>query len=47
MFDGNWRSAVNRGLDPIGAALGRIGVGADAVTAFGIAMAAVAAVVIG
>ena len=47
MFDGNWRSAVNRGLDPIGAVLCRIGVSANGVTAFGIVMAAVAAVVIG
>ena len=47
MFDGNWRSAVNRGLDPIGAVLCRMGVSADAVTVFGIAMATVAAVVIG
>ncbi len=47
MFDGNWRSAVNRGLDPIGAVLGRLGVNADGVTSFGIIMAAVAAVVIG
>ncbi|WP_420431578.1 CDP-alcohol phosphatidyltransferase family protein [Candidatus Poriferisocius sp.] len=47
MFDGNWRSAVNRGLDPIGSVLCRMGISADAVTAFGIAMAAVAAVVIG
>ncbi len=47
MFDGNWRSAVNRGLDPIGAVLCRMGISADAVTVFGIAMATVAAVVIG
>ena len=47
MFDGNWRSAVNRGLDPIGAALCRVGVSADAVTVVGIVMAAGAAVVIG
>ena len=47
MFDGNWRSAVNRGLDPIGAILCRMGISADAVTAFGVVMAAVAAVVIG
>jgi CDP-diacylglycerol--glycerol-3-phosphate 3-phosphatidyltransferase len=47
MFDGNWRTAVNHGLDPIGAVLCRMGVGADGVTFFGIVMAAVAAVVIG
>ena len=47
MFDGNWRTAVNRWLDPIGAVLCRLGVSADGVTFFGIAMAAVAAVVIG
>ena len=47
MFDGNWRTAVNRGLDPIGAVLCRLGVSADGVTFLGIAMAAAAAVVIG
>ena len=47
MFDGNWRSAVNRGLDPIGAVFCRLGVSANGVTFFGIVMAAVAAVVIG
>ncbi len=47
MFDGNWRSAVNRGLDPVGVLLCRMGVSADAVTGVGIAMAATAAVVIG
>ena len=47
MFDGNWRTAVDRGLIPIGASLRRTGVSADAVTIFGIAMAAVAAVTIG
>lgn len=46
MFDGNWRAAVNRGLDPVGAVLCRTGVSADAVTAFGIVMAGVAAAVI-
>ncbi len=47
MFDGNWRSAVNRGLDPLGTALCRMGISADAITVVGIVMAAGAAVVIG
>ena len=47
MFDGNWRTAVDRGLTPIGASLRRAGVSADAVTIVGITMATVAAVTIG
>lgn len=47
MFDGNWRTAVDRGLRPIGASLRRAGVSANAVTVTGIVMATVAAVLIG
>lgn len=46
MFDGNWRSTVNRGLDPIGASLRRAGVTADALTVMGIVIAGIGAVVI-
>lgn len=46
MFDGNWRSAVDRGLTPIGASLRRTGVSADAVTIVGIVMATCAATTI-
>ncbi|MGI9602269.1 MAG: CDP-alcohol phosphatidyltransferase family protein [Acidimicrobiales bacterium] len=47
MFDGNWRTAVDRGLEPIGESLRRTGISADMVTVAGIAMATVAAVAIG
>ena len=47
MFDGNWREAVNKGLDPIGASLRRAGVTADALTVTGILIAGAGAVVIG
>ncbi len=47
MFDGNWRTAVDRGLEPIGASLRKTGISADAVTVAGIAMATAAAVAIG
>lgn len=47
MFDGNWREAVNRGLDPIGSSLRRAGVTADALTVSGIVIAGAAAVAIG
>ncbi len=47
VFDGNWREAVNKGLDPIGASLRRTGVTADALTISGIVLAGVGAVVIG
>lgn len=46
MFDGNWRTTVNRGLDPIGASLRRAGITADALTVFGIVMAGASGVVI-
>lgn len=47
MFDGNWRTAVDRGLRPIGASLRRAGISANAVTVTGIVMATIAAVLIG
>jgi CDP-diacylglycerol--glycerol-3-phosphate 3-phosphatidyltransferase len=47
MFDGNWRTTVDRGLAPIGASLRRAGVTADAVTVAGIVMAGAAAFAIG
>ncbi len=47
MFDGNWRTTVDRALVPIGASLRRTGISADVVTITGIAMSAVAAVAIG
>ena len=47
MFDGHWRTPVDRGLAPIGASLRRAGVTADAITVAGILMAAAAAVAIG
>lgn len=47
MFDGNWRSTVDKGLTPIGHSLRRTGITADAITVVGILMAGVAAVTIG
>ena len=40
MFDGRWRSTIDDGLMPIGAALRRTGISADVVTITGIVMAA-------
>ncbi len=47
MFDGHWRSPIERGLAPIGESLRNTGITADFVTIVGIAMAAGAAVAIG
>ena len=47
MFDGHWRKPVNQGLAPIGAALRRAGVTADAITITGIAMSAACAIALG
>jgi CDP-diacylglycerol--glycerol-3-phosphate 3-phosphatidyltransferase len=47
MFDGHWRTPVDRGLAPIGASLRRAGVTADTITVAGIIMATGAAVAIG
>ena len=47
MFDGNWRTTVDKGLEPIGVTLRRAGFTADILTMMGIVMAGAAAVVIG
>lgn len=47
MLDRRWRSGVERVLGPLGDGLGRIGVGPDALTAFGLACSIVTAVLIG
>lgn len=47
MFDGNWRTAVDKGLMPIGHSLRRTGITADIITIIGITMATVAAITIG
>lgn len=47
MFDGNFREAVSRRVDPVGESLNRIGVTADVLTVVGVLMAGAAAVVIG
>ncbi len=47
MFDGNWRSAVNRVLDPVGAVASRIGINANAVTVAGLGFSLAAAIFIG
>lgn len=47
MFDGNMREQVDRGVQPVGAALVNMGITADVMTIVGIGMSAVAAVVIG
>ena len=47
MFDGNWREAVDKGLDPFGRSLLRAGVTPDLITAIGIVMATAAAMTIG
>jgi len=47
MFDGNMREQVDRGVQPIGAALVAMGITADMMTIVGITMSAAAAIVIG
>ena len=47
MFDGHWRTTVDKGLTPIGQSLRKTGVSADAITVAGIVMAGAAAVAIG
>jgi CDP-diacylglycerol--glycerol-3-phosphate 3-phosphatidyltransferase len=47
MFDGHWRSTVDKGLTPIGESLRKTGVSADTITVAGILMAGAAAVSIG
>ncbi len=47
MFDGRFRSSVDKGVGPIGSALGRTGLSPDHLTALGLVMAVPAAVAIG
>jgi phosphatidylinositol phosphate synthase len=47
MFDGHWRQAVDRGTKPVGRTLVRVGVTADVLTVFGLAMSVVTAFVVG
>jgi CDP-diacylglycerol--glycerol-3-phosphate 3-phosphatidyltransferase len=47
VFDGRFRSRVDKGVSPIGSALGRTGLSPDHLTAFGLVMAFPAAVAIG
>ena len=47
MFDGNFRSTIDKGMVPIGRRLQKAGVSADVVTGAGVAMAAGCAVAIG
>src|SRR5579872_4342831 len=47
MFDGRWRGAVDRTTKPDGTALVRVGVTADFLTIFGLAMSVVTAFVVG
>lgn len=47
MFDGNWRTAVDKGLTPIGVSLKRTGISADVITVVGVVMACIAAFAIG
>jgi CDP-diacylglycerol--glycerol-3-phosphate 3-phosphatidyltransferase len=46
MFDGRFRTSVEKGLKPVGANLRRAGIKADHLTAFGVLMSAAAAVAI-
>lgn len=47
MFDGNFRKSFEKGMTPIGKSLNQAGVSPDAVTAFGVLMAAGCGVAIG
>ncbi|MBT94644.1 MAG: hypothetical protein CL431_01580 [Acidimicrobiaceae bacterium] len=47
MFDGNFRKGVDRVLDPVGVALSRIGISANALTGLGIIIAGIGSVLIG
>lgn len=47
MFDGHWRGQVERAVDPVGEALHRAGVTANALTLAGVVLAGAAAVAIG
>ena len=43
MLDGRWRAKVERGLEPVGQGLHRVGISADGLTIFGLAIAVVTA----
>jgi CDP-diacylglycerol--glycerol-3-phosphate 3-phosphatidyltransferase len=47
MFDGRWRHAVDRTTKPVGRTLVRMGVNADVLTIFGLAMSVATAFVVG
>ena len=47
MLDGRWKANIEKGLQPVGANIGRTGIKADHLTAFGVCMAGAAAVAIG
>jgi CDP-diacylglycerol--glycerol-3-phosphate 3-phosphatidyltransferase len=47
VFDGRWRTTVEQGVKPVGAALRRTGVSADHLTGLGLVMAGATAVTIG
>ena len=47
MFDGNWRQTVEKGVDPIGEGLRKMGISADMLTVVGILMSVATAFVIG
>lgn len=47
MLDGRWRTMVDEGIKPVGAALRRTGVSADHLTGIGLVMAGATAVAIG
>ncbi|MHB8264111.1 MAG: CDP-alcohol phosphatidyltransferase family protein [Acidimicrobiales bacterium] len=47
MFDGRWRAGVDRTTKPVGALLVKVGIKADYLTIFGVAMSAATAVVVG
>ncbi|KAA0236305.1 MAG: CDP-alcohol phosphatidyltransferase family protein [Actinobacteria bacterium] len=47
MFDGRWRSNIEKGLKPLGAKIRRTGLKADHITALGVVFAVGAAVAIG
>jgi len=47
VFDGNWRQTVEKGVDPIGEGLKKIGISADVLTCVGILMSVATAFIIG
>ncbi len=46
MIDRRWRASVEQGLEPVGRALVRVGISADALTIFGLAAAVATAILI-